>query len=553
VTAPPEISVVVTTINRRELLKELLDSLARQTASGGFEVVVVDDGSTDGSAEMLGELELPFQLTVVEQTRAGQSAARNAGAARSSGRVLLFLDDDETAEPQLVEAHLRAHRRQRGIAGVGVIRRRVPPDADRLARFRAENAAARTAEFRAGPISYLDAYGGNSSVERTVFDAVGGYAADLMRETDFEFAYRLHAAGVQFVFIPDAVVTEYRTKDWRGTLADIDVRGRLAVELYRRHPPIVSTMELGGRESTSRRSKVVREVLLALRISPAVCVRVGLVLPGRWAKRWFRFALNYCYWRGVRKAVDPELWKRSRRGTAILRYHAIGDRDEGASRYVVPADRFARQLAWLRRRRYNVISLADYLGYRSRYEFPPTRSVVITFDDGYADNDAFGKPVLERFAFPATIFLLTGGDGLNAGATDRRLVGRPLLDLERARTMLGARVDFGAHTRTHPDLTALEPAAAEDEIAGSKEDLERALETPIVSFAYPFGDVTPEIRELVRRSGFLGACGVKPGHNRPATDSFDLRRLEVRGTDSLLRFALTLVVGEFRHLGRSRS
>jgi glycosyltransferase involved in cell wall biosynthesis/peptidoglycan/xylan/chitin deacetylase (PgdA/CDA1 family) len=549
----PEISVVVTTFNRRELLKELLDSLARQTApTEQFEVVVVDDGSTDGSAEMLSGLRLPFRLTVVQQDQAGQSAARNSGAARSSGRVLLFLDDDETAEARLVEAHIRAHREQRGIAGVGVIRRLVPPDADRLARFRAEDAAQRTAEFRAGPISYLDAYGGNSSVERSVFEQVGGYAADLMRETDFEFAYRLHAAGVQFVFLPNAVVTEYRTKDWRGLLADIDMRGRLAVELYRRHPPIISTMELGGRESSSRRSKVLRELLLALRISPAACVRVGMAMPGRWANGWFRFALNYCYWRGVRKAVDRELWRRSRRGTAILRYHAIGAPDERASRYVVPGARFARQLAWLRRR-YNVISLADYLGYRTRYEFPPPRSVVITFDDGYVDNDAFGRPVLDRYGLPATIFLLTGGDGLNAGATDRRLVGRPLLGLDRARAMLDAKIDFGAHTRTHPDLTALEPGAAEDEIAGSKRDLERALETPVVSFAYPFGDVTPEVREIVRQSGFLGACGVKPGHNRPSTDSFDLRRLEVRGTDSLLRFGLTLVVGEFRHLGRGRS
>ena len=97
---------------------------------------------------------------------------------------------------------------------------------------------------------------------------------------------------------------------------------------------------------------------------------------------------------------------------------------------------------------------------------------------------------------------------------------------------------------THPDLTAQDADAAREEISGSKADLERALGAPVSAFAYPFGELDPEVRDLVRAAGFESASGVTPGHNRPATDSFDLRRIEIRGTYTLLRFAVTLAIGE---------
>src|SRR5436305_13294617 len=119
---PPELSVIVPTHNRRELLRLCLASLERQTAPPeAFEVVVAVDGSTDGTAEMLAELSPPFRLSVVTQPQAGQSAAVNAGAALAAGRILLFMDDDEEASPTHVRAHLTAHRTGNKIAAGEVI------------------------------------------------------------------------------------------------------------------------------------------------------------------------------------------------------------------------------------------------------------------------------------------------------------------------------------------------------------------------------------------------------------------------------------------------
>lgn len=136
---PPELTVVIPSHNRRDLLGACLESFREQVAPRvKFEVVVVLDGSTDGTAEMLSGFRPTFSLNVVTQSHAGSSAARNAGAERAKGDVLLFVDDDMIASPSLVSAHLTAHETAERIAGVGVIESRIPANADRFARMRAE-------------------------------------------------------------------------------------------------------------------------------------------------------------------------------------------------------------------------------------------------------------------------------------------------------------------------------------------------------------------------------------------------------------------------------
>lgn len=116
--------------------------------------------------------------------------------------------------------------------------------------------------------------------------------------------------------------------------------------------------------------------------------------------------------------------------------------------------------------------------------------------------------------------------------------------LEDARDAIGGVLAFGAHTRTHPKLPELPIEEARHEIAESKRELEDALGVPVTTFAYPYGRVSPEVRDLVADAGFAGACGVLPGRNRPAADGFALRRVEVFGSDRLLRFALTVWLGD---------
>ena len=103
-------SVIIPTYQRRGLAVDSVSALANQRFHSGFEVIVVVDGSTDGSAEALRELKLPFSYAVLEQPNSGASVARNHGAAIARGEILLFLDDDMEAHPRLLAEHDKRHR-----------------------------------------------------------------------------------------------------------------------------------------------------------------------------------------------------------------------------------------------------------------------------------------------------------------------------------------------------------------------------------------------------------------------------------------------------------
>jgi glycosyltransferase involved in cell wall biosynthesis len=303
------LSVVIPTWNRREQLRSCLESLEPQTASAAeFEVIVAVDGSRDGTLDMLAELQTSYSVTVVSLRRSGPSAARNAGAERAAGRLLLFIDDDVVASESLVSAHLEAHRASERVVGVGAIEVRLASGADRFARLRAHERRAHNAHLAVRPLTYRDCYGGNCSVSRALFEDVGGFAVDLPVENDFELAYRLHESGAMFVFVPDAVVTEQEREDWQAIFRDLEHRGRVAVELSRRHPAMLSQMELGGLNEQPRGWVALRRSLLALHVPPLLLARLGFFVPGQSRMRtWYRFVYGYSYWHGVRAATSGRI------------------------------------------------------------------------------------------------------------------------------------------------------------------------------------------------------------------------------------------------------
>src|SRR5262249_28628411 len=117
-------SVVIPSYNAGPQLRRLLRSLAhcRLDAGDHLEVVVVDDGSTDGTGDLVAELAPPFALTYLFLPRApasGRAAARNAGIGKASGDVVVMVDADQVVEPGFLAAHLRYHRLHPDLVVVG--------------------------------------------------------------------------------------------------------------------------------------------------------------------------------------------------------------------------------------------------------------------------------------------------------------------------------------------------------------------------------------------------------------------------------------------------
>ncbi len=228
-------------------------------------------------------------------------------------------------------------------------------------------------------------------------------------------------------------------------------------------------------------------------------------------------------------------------GTPILMYHAFADGDEQGTRHVMPVHRFEAQMRMLQRLRFRVIGLDEHVG-RLREGIASRRTAVITIDDGYRDNFEVAYPILSRFGFPATVFVVSGRiGGVNDWDPEGDLVGRPLLGLDELKQLTAGGIAIGAHTRNHPSLPGLDDAQAEAEIAGSRVDLEAELGSAVDLFAYPYGRHDPQAVAAARIAGYSAACATRPALSRVGGDPFVIDRIEVRGDDSIARFVAKLL------------
>jgi peptidoglycan/xylan/chitin deacetylase (PgdA/CDA1 family) len=224
---------------------------------------------------------------------------------------------------------------------------------------------------------------------------------------------------------------------------------------------------------------------------------------------------------------------------SVLLYHRIGVPQPG-TKYLsltVTPSRFRQQVRWLRWRGYTAITPTQWLAACMSGEHLPKKPIIFTFDDAYADTAAHAFPVLEQFGFPSVVYVITGQIG---GVTTWD--GLPMMTIEELRHWCARGVEIGAHTRTHPDLTAIPDGAVSDELVGSKEDLNKAGFRAL-SFAYPFGALDDRIRASVD-GVFPLAFTCEEGLNDFGTDPLLLRRTMVHPGDTLLDIEFRAAFGK---------
>lgn len=208
----------------------------------------------------------------------------------------------------------------------------------------------------------------------------------------------------------------------------------------------------------------------------------------------------------------------------VLAYHRVVTAPPVGSRFnvYVARDELDRQLAALKRRGYQTVTFRDIAaGRRVR------RPVILTFDDGYADNHDNLLPLLERHDARAVVFVL-GDRSMRNNAWDMAL-GDPevrLMDDTQVRAChASGRIEIGSHGLRHRRLPELDDAELAHELSESKRALEALLGTEVLSFAYPYGDYGDREAEAVRRAGYLFGIGTVSGPVRIGADRYRVRRI----------------------------
>jgi peptidoglycan/xylan/chitin deacetylase (PgdA/CDA1 family) len=228
----------------------------------------------------------------------------------------------------------------------------------------------------------------------------------------------------------------------------------------------------------------------------------------------------------------------SAREIPILMYHRV-DIGGGEPGLFVTPETFERQMEFLKIHGYHVVPLNDLVRDLKAGRRISHKTVVITFDDGNADNFRNAFPVLHKLNFPATIFMITGNIGREGWLTEEDL-----------RILDQSDITIGSHTISHaflPDLTSDD--ALTRELGESKDRLEKLLGHPVTLFSYPAGGFTERSKNRVIEQGYEGA--VTTNHGKGRHDPYALHRIKVKDSGGNL-FSFWVRTTGLYHLGKKR-
>lgn len=307
-----DVAVVIPTRDRRASLERTLRALARQHfAPNRFQVIVAVDGPDLGTEAAVRALGLPYHVTVVPSDQArGAASARNRGAAAADAEVLVFLDDDIEAGPDLIGAHVAAQRE-----GLHVTIGYLPPAFDDTARgfFRSALLGWWEAMFEAmrrpgHRYWFRDLLTGNCSMSADLFGRVGGFDAAFTCHEDYELGVRLIAEGGPMGFVEASLGTHHERTTLNRAFTRKRDEGRADILMLEKHPSLEPALPLGVFDRFARPIEHLLRRLNFERPGAARLLALAMTrtLPaleyGRFRGRWRRRLndlLSYWYWNGI--------------------------------------------------------------------------------------------------------------------------------------------------------------------------------------------------------------------------------------------------------------
>lgn len=213
------------------------------------------------------------------------------------------------------------------------------------------------------------------------------------------------------------------------------------------------------------------------------------------------------------------LFLRTKYINPVLMYHFVLDsRDVKKNKLIVTPSTFEKQMHFLKVNNYNVISLEEFANFIKQKNKIPKNTLVITFDDGHLDNYTNAYPILKKYGFPATIFVITNYISKSGYVTEEQIKEMDNSGL----------ITIGSHTLNHKHLPSINNIdELKKEIYDSKNKLEAILNRPVNCFSYPVGGFNKEIKNMVIDAGYTVAVSTSPGLSYPNDDPFAIKRIRI--------------------------
>ncbi len=226
-----QVSVIIPTYNRANIIKKVIERLSDQTyPSDKYEVIIVDDGSVDDTERIVRSANASCSLKYFKQERKGASAARNHGIKRARGEIIVFIDSDILVNRSFVEDHMGYHHQQNGIIVRGAV-------------INVENIDNLTNEkMKLTDISLAFFATTNTSIRKEYLVRAGLFDEDFREYgwEDLELGIRLRKQGLKVITNKKAVGYHFKKRPTLADLPDLCVkermRGRTAVLFHRKHP-----------------------------------------------------------------------------------------------------------------------------------------------------------------------------------------------------------------------------------------------------------------------------------------------------------------------------
>lgn len=240
---PPTVSVIIPTYNRKDLLRETLNTLAQQTyPSHNFEVIIVDDGSTDGTAAIATEI-FSFILRYFRQSNQGDATARNVGAQQSQADILVFLDDDILVEADYLTYLIQAHDMGQNKIVIGTSNL-WPADTTPFSQS-LHGSQGLDSIHTVTELPFTDIYSNNMSLRREAYFKIG-----MMQGLDFpgssmwcdlDFSYRAYRQGFEFYRSAEAICwhRDYTVRSLDTYKKRMRTAAYRAVVLFQKYPKLL--------------------------------------------------------------------------------------------------------------------------------------------------------------------------------------------------------------------------------------------------------------------------------------------------------------------------